>query len=289
MPSQRHKPGPIWITGTGGLIGHCLAQTAAAFWPGTPVVGSRRAELDLTDASAVRQEFRRLRPRLVIHCAALTKPAECEADPGLARRLNVEATATLANLSEEVPLVFFSTDVVFDGRTGGYDESSAVNPLNLYGESKVAAERIVLANPRHTVIRTSLNGGVSPSGERAFNEQIRCAWQQGRVLELFTDEFRCPIPASVTAQAVWELIAFGKPGLYHVAGRERLSRWRIGELLAARWPQLAPKMKPASLQDYAGPPRAADTSLICAKAQQALSFPLPGLSRWMEEHPLEVF
>jgi len=286
-PSQAANP--IWITGAGGLIGGCLVQSAPAYWPNTVVVGLRRADLDLTDAAAVRREFERLRPRLIIHCAAVTKPTDCEADPVLAQRLNVEATATLAGLAEDIPLVFFSTDLVFDGRTGGYEESAAVNPLNRYAETKVAAERRVLANPRHTVIRTSINGGTSSTGDRAFNEQLRRAWQEGRVLELFTDEFRCPIPASVTARAVWELIAFDRPGLYHVAGSERLSRWQIGQLLAARWPQWHPRIAPASLKDYAGPPRAADTSLNCAKAQQALSFPLPGLSRWLAENPCERF
>jgi len=63
---------------------------------------------------------------------------------------------------------------------------------------------------------------------------------------LFTDEFRRPIPAVETARAVWELAALNQPGIYHVAGSERLSRWQIGQLIAARWPQLNPKIEPES-------------------------------------------
>jgi dTDP-4-dehydrorhamnose reductase len=153
----------------------------------------------------------------------------------------------------------------------------------------VAAERIVLANPRHWVIRTSLNGGTSPTGDRGFNEQLRRAWQVGQRLKLFTDEFRCPIPAAVTARAVWELVSQNQRGLFHVAGSERLSRWQIGQLIAARWPQLSPKFEPVSLKECQGVPRAPDTSLNCGKAQQLLSFPLPGLTDWLTTHLEEPF
>ena len=283
------SPRPIWITGAGGLIGGCLVRSAPAFFPGVPVVGLTRAKLDLTDLAGMRRHFASARPRLVVHCAAMAQSAECAAHPDLARRVNVEVTAALAELAADIPFVFFSTDLVFDGRSGNYDESSAVNPLNQSGETKAAAEQQVLANPVHTVIRTSLNGGSSPPGDRTFNEQIRHAWQEGRALTLFTDEIRCPIPAAVTARAVWELVTLRRSGLYHVAGSEPLSRWQIGQLLAARWPQLRPRLTAGSLRDYMGPARARDTSLNCARAQRLLSFPLPGLTRWLADHPAEVF
>src|SRR5205807_8208758 len=132
----------------------------------------------------------------------------------------IEVSARLAELADKirkvrkVRIVFFSTDLVFDGRAGQYDETADVNPLSVYGETKVQAERVVLTNPLHTVIRTSLNGGVSPSGDRGFNEALRRAWQAGRTVDLFTDEFRCPIPARLTAQAVWALIKRNHAGLY---------------------------------------------------------------------------
>ncbi len=279
----------VWITGAGGLIGSYLVRSAPQFAPEAKVVALTRQRLDLTDSPAVRAEFQRQRPQLVIHCAALSKSPECEANPALARKLNVEVTARLAELAAEIPFVFLSTDLVFDGRAGHYDEDAAVNPLSVYAETKVAAEQLLLANPQHTIIRTSLNGGTSPTGDRGFNEQMRRAWQAGQALRLFTDEFRSPIPAEVTARAIWELAALNQPGLYHVAGSERLSRWQIGQLLAARWPQLNPRIEPASLKEYSGAPRAPDTSLNCAKAQRILSFPLPGLTDWLHANPDEVF
>ncbi len=274
----------IWITGAGGLIGSWLLRTVPGFRSPTETVGTTRAQLDLLRFERVRQEVRRLKPSAIIHCAALSRSPECQANPTLARRLNTELTGLLAELAADVQLVFFSTDLVFDGRKGSYEETDAVNPLSVYAETKAAAEQLVLRNPKHMVVRTSLNAGPSPTGDRGFDEQIRRAWQNGQTLRLFTDEFRCPIAAEVTARSVWELIARGETGLYHLAGKERLSRWDIGQLLAAHSPGLRPKIEPASLTEYEGARRSPDTSLDCAKAQRLLSFPLPRFSDWLSLH-----
>ena len=278
----------VWITGAAGLIGNYLVQTAPRFAPTWNIAGLTRPRLDLLDGAAVRNAFVQDRPQLIIHCAALSRSPECQGQPELAGRVNVDVTALLCELAADLPLAFFSTDLVFDGRSGGYYESSPVNPLSVYAETKVAAEMIVLANPRHLVIRTSLNAGVSPTGDRAFNEQMKRAWARGERLRLFTDEFRSPIPASVTARATWELINEKQSGLFHVAGRERISRYDLGKLFAAHWPKLSTPMDPASCREFQNPPRAPDTSLNCMKAQNVLSFQLPAFSEWLRDHPEEV-
>lgn len=275
----------IWITGAGGLIGSYLLRTAPRLPGGPALVGLTRAQLDLADAAAVRQAFRRDQPQLIIHCAALSQSPDCQANPALAHKLNVEVTALLAELAADMPFVFFSTDLVFDGRQGNYDESAPVNPLSIYAETKVSAEQKVLANPRHTVVRTSLNGGRSPTRDRGFNEKMQRVWAAGGTLDLFTDEFRCPIHAHATARAIWELVSADRPGLYHLAGSERLSRWQMGQMLAARCPELHPKMVPGSLMHYKGAPRSPDTSLNCAKIEKLLSFSLPGLTESLARYP----
>ena len=191
----------------------------------------------------------------------------------------------LAEPASAIPFIFFSTDLVFDGANGNYDENACVGPLGVYAGTKVAAEKIVLANPRHTVIRLALSGGTSPSGDRGFNEQLRRAWSQGRVTRLYADEFRCALPAVAAACAVWDLLKQNQPGLYHLAGRERLSRLEIGQLVAARWPHLGPRLEAASLKEHRGSPRPPDVSLNCARLQSLLTFPLPGLSEWLAGNP----
>jgi dTDP-4-dehydrorhamnose reductase len=279
-----------WITGANGLIGNYLIQTAPRLAVSWRVRALTRADLDLLDFSAVEREFRRDRPQLVIHCAAITQVADAHKDPALARRVNVDLTGFLAGLAAEAAFVFFSTDLVFDGRKGDYLETDAPNPLHVYGETKLAAEQTVLRNPRHLVIRTSINGGISRAGNRAFNEQLRRSLQTaGERMTLFADEFRCPIPAAETARATWELALKSCAGLYHVAGAEKLSRWQIGKLLVGRWPGIRGGFKSGSARDFPGPPRALDTTLNIGRVQKILSQPLPGLGEWLAAHPQAEF
>jgi dTDP-4-dehydrorhamnose reductase len=276
----------VWITGATGLIGSYLVQTAPQSAPHCRLRALTRSDFDLLDFAAIEREFKKEKPQLIIHCAAITIVGDAQKNPQLARRVNVEATQFLAELAVDIPFVFFSTDLVFDGRQGNYSETDKLNPLHVYGETKVAAEGIVLRNPRHLVLRTSLNAGVSPSGNRAFNEQLRRSMQSAAgAMTLFTDEFRCPIPASETARAVWELAQTGCTGLYHLAGAEKLSRLRIGQLLVRRWPEIKTEIKSGSAKNFPGPPRALDTSLNISKVQKVLSRPLPKFSEWLAANP----
>jgi dTDP-4-dehydrorhamnose reductase len=245
--------------------------------------------VDLTDFAAVEKRFLADRPNLVIHCAAMSKTPDCQANPDQATRNNVEATAHLATLAADIDFIFFSTDIVFDGTKGNYLETDPVNPISVYGETKAAAEMRVSRNSRHAIVRTSLNSGASPSGRSSYNEQIRAAWAEGKTTSLFHDEYRSPISAAATARAVWELAAHPQGGIWHLAGTERLSRLQIGRLLAGRHPELPARIQSGSLRDYHGPPRAADTSLNCNKIQPRLTFRLPGMTQWLQDNPDDVF
>jgi dTDP-4-dehydrorhamnose reductase len=276
-----------WITGAGGLVGSYLVRTASRWAPDWDVRGLTRQDVDLTDETAVRRLWREHQPASVIHCAAISRPAVCEQDPGLARKVNVEATGLLASLASEVSLLFFSSDQVFDGRQGWYVETDRINPINRYGETKAAAEELILSNPRHMVVRLALTAGTSSTGDRSFVEDMRRSVAANLRLTLFTDEFRSPVPAGVVARAIWELIARKPSGLYHLGGAERLSRMEIGEALATWYPELASRLQPGSVAAYHGPSRPPDLSMRCEKLQSLLSFPLTGFRSWITSRPGE--
>jgi len=271
----------VLLTGAAGLIGSYLVRTPARWRPDWQVCGITRQDADLTDQGQVKALWSRLQPQAVIHCAALSRTGQCEENPVLARQINVEATQRLSELAHDIPFVFLSSDQVFDGTQGGYVESDQVNPLNVYGQTKAEAEHVVLQNSAHSVVRVALTAGTSPTRDRSFVEDMLRASVNGTRLTLFTDEFRCPLPAGVIARAIWEMIERDRPGLYHLGGGERLSRWEIGELLASWYPQLRPCIQPGSLADYQGPPRPPDLSMCSDKIQQLLSFRLPGLRQWV--------
>ncbi len=248
---------------------------------GWVAVGLGRRMLDLADAGAVAARFREERPDAVIHCAAMSRTGDCQRDPGAARVSNVEVTRGLAGLFEGKPMVFLSTDLVFDGEGAPYGEGARTNPLMVYGETKVEAERVVLEDPGHLVVRTSINHGRSPTGDRGFNEEMERAWATGRRLDLFVDEYRCPIGAEVTARALWRLLEVGATGIVHVAGAQRLSRWEIGRLVAGGDARREALIGEASVRAHVGMRRPADTTLDIRRAQGLMGFELPGYEEWL--------
>ena len=273
----------VWVTGAKGLIGNDLARSAASHLSGFAVRGLSRDIVDLLDSSAVAELFRRERPALVVHCAAINKHPVCEADPDFAHRSNVGVTQQLAELASDTPFVFFSSDLIFDGTKGSYVEEDAPKPLSVYGETKARAEEVVRRHPQHLILRISLTGGHSSGGARGFNEEMKNAWREGRSMNLFTDEYRCASVASVLARAVWELVAKGARGTFHLCFPERLSRYEIGMAVAAKHPELNPKITAGSRRDYKGSPRPEDTSMRNTKVQARLSLELPRFTEWIRE------
>lgn len=271
----------VWITGANGSIGHALVESSVIHASRFSVRPITRSDLDLTDSRATQGLFERENPTAVIHCAAIADPPACRSSPERARRINVEATSNVAELASRIPLIFFSTDLVFDGLQGNYCEDDSTNPLSIYAQMKVDGEKVVLRNPRHTVIRLSLNASRSPGGNRGLDEQLCNAWRAGKVTRLFVDEFRNPVPAEVTARATWELLTVGATGLFHLGGNERLSRAEIGRLIAEAHPEIDARIELSSIKDYSGEPRSPDTTLNCSKIQKLLSFELPAFSDWI--------
>lgn len=194
----------VLITGAAGLIGQYLMNTATRWAPGWAVRGVSRADVDLTEPVAVEAAWNAIRPDAVIHCAAFSRTHDCELDPDRARLVNVIATTRLASLAADIPFVFLSSGEVFDGQRGWYTEDDLPNPINVYGRTKLEAERIVLQNARHTVLRLVLTAGTSLHGDRSFVEDMCRAARAGKDVTLYADEFRCPLPAGVIARALWE-------------------------------------------------------------------------------------
>jgi len=269
------------ITGAAGLIGQYLVKTAPRWAPDRDMQGLTRADLDLTDRANVERTWQSIKPNAVIHCAALSRTKDCEQDPEQARRINVEVTAYLAQLSRDIPFIFLSSGEVFDGRTGWYGETDEPNPINVYGQTKLEAERAVLQNPRHTVVRIVLTAGISETGDRSFVEDMCRTAKAGKDMTLYEDEFRCPLPAGVIARAIWELVDCEQPGLYHLGGSDRLSRWEIGETLLPWCPELKGHLMKGSAWNHVGSPRPADLSLRFDKIQSLLSFRIPGFRGWL--------
>lgn len=147
----------VLATGGGGQVGTELARRGGG--GRAEVIALKRADLDITDATAVREVMRRVRPDVVVNAAAYTAVDKAESEPDIAFAVNRDAPGAIAVACADIgaPLIHISTDYVFDGgKTGAYAEADPVRPLGVYGESKEAGERAVRdALDRHVILRTS--------------------------------------------------------------------------------------------------------------------------------------
>ena len=204
----------ILVSGGGGQLGRefalLLGDEAAA--PG-------RADLDVSDGASVERAVAEHAPELVLHCAAWTNVDGAESDPEGARLANEEGSRNVARAAHAAGagLVGFSTDYVFAGDDpAGYDESSPVAPRSVYGATKLAGERALLAeHPGAYVVRTAWV--FSPRGHNCLLTMLRLGAERDE-LRVVDDQVGCPTATPHLARATLELVERCAPGTYHLAG-----------------------------------------------------------------------
>ena len=179
------------------------------------------------------------RPDVVVIAAAYTAVDRAESEEALAHVINAEAPGVIAAAAGalDIPVVFISTDYVFDGEKGVldgefYTEFDTPNPLNAYGRSKLAGEQAVqAANPRHLILRTSWL--YSSFGTNFVKTMVELAKSRARV-EIVADQVGCPTAAADLAQAIAGLVPqllepASNYGLYHLASPTDVSWYDLGE------------------------------------------------------------
>lgn len=227
-------------------------------------------EFDLTDKKRMEEAFKKIRPDAVIHAAAMSNIDWCEKNRREALAVNAESSAFLAALCRDsgCRMVFVSSDMVFDGKTGRYAESDPVHPVNYYGETKCLAETDLGRNcPDSVCARAALIYGAPAFGGTSFTHQMTLSLQSGREVSLFTDQYRSPISAVNLAQALLELVDMPFTGVLHLGGPERIGRYEFGLILAELNGFPKSLLKPVRINDLpSAAPRPKDVSLDVSKA-----------------------
>jgi dTDP-4-dehydrorhamnose reductase len=217
----------------------------------------------------VKSIFKDVKPDAVIHTAAAASPDYCQMHKSTTHKINVDTAVNIAGLCADtrVPLVFTSTDLVFDGLNPPYKEADPVSPVNIYGEQKVLAEAEVLKRYPDTAVcrMTLMFGDPGPAASSFFTSMLR-ALQENREIKLFTDEFRTPVSGTTAALGIF--VALEKAhGLLHLGGAERISRHDFGLLLMDVLGIRKATIMPCRQRDVTMPaPRVPDVSLDSSKA-----------------------
>ena len=227
----------VLVIGASGLLGeHLLAEAkrrgldAVGTYAGDPVNGL--IPLNLSDLVAAVTLVRDRRPKTVLLPAAMTGVDACESHPDQAQLVNADAPREIAKACHTlgIRLVFFSTDYVFDGRRGPFNERRRPQPLNVYGRTKLAGERnVVTAHPEALVVRTSANFGWG----RARKKTNSVTWilellRRRQPVPLFTDQRVSPSYAPAAARTAFDLLDRRATGIFHVATRSYPTRFEMG-------------------------------------------------------------
>lgn len=211
--------------------------------------------INLDDELAMVLLFRAVRPALVIHCAGVCNVETCERSPAFARSVNVEGTRILLrHAPAEARIVYCSSDHVFGGDHGPYDEAAPTAPISVYGETRVAAEALVRARGNSLVIRPGLWIGPSATGRVGMLDWLRHRHGKQLPMTLVTDEVRSAVWAEDAARRVWELARTPLVGVRHLTATRAVARPALARYLiehfapgaaftveprsARRWPHL---------------------------------------------------
>lgn len=269
----------LLITGASGFLGWNLCQIAQSAWEvyGTTwthsiqIPGTTTIKLDLRDREQFTQSFNEIQPDAVIHLAAVSKPNYCQTHPDESYQMNVTVSEAIAAwcADAEIPLVFTSTDLVFDGLNAPYHEGDRVSPVCVYGEHKAIAEtRVLQRHPNAVVCRMPLMFGEASPTSGSFLQGFLEALKRGETLRLFTDEYRSVTSAKTAAKGL--LLALEQAqGLLHLGGKEAISRYDFGLLMAEVFNFPQDLIQPCQQQDVTmSAPRPPNVTLDSSRAYE---------------------
>jgi len=219
----------IAITGAAGLFGHALV---AAFASRHTVFPLTRADADITDAESVRALLGRIRPEVVVHPAGIPDLDIADADPALARRVNVEGTRHVVESARAVraEVVYISTDAVFNGQgTRPYVESDPPAPITVYGQSKLDGEAVAQTLSGHWIFRVPVLFG---PGKTNFVEKGLRKIAAGEQYVVASDQKGCATYTLDAAYKIMEVVEARRYGLYHLANQGTCTRYELARRAA---------------------------------------------------------
>lgn len=227
----------IYITGLAGMLGYGIYSELKdkAQIVGVDIIDIKNLNLpyqmiSLYDIDKIEENIVKLKPDVLIHTAALINVEECERNPEEAERLNTVVTKQLADIcnNHKIKMVYISTDAVFDGRDSKlYTETDIENPINVYGQTKLAGEISVLKYPQNLVFRTNIYG-INIQEKQSFGEWIYYSLIEGKTLNLFTDINFSPILANELAELIYISCQKNLCGLYHACGTGCITKYDFG-------------------------------------------------------------
>lgn len=233
----------ILITGANGLLGQKLVKlllpkeditliaTARGESRLAPYGNVTYESMDITNRESVLEVITRYKPDAIINTAAMTNVDQCESDKKACDALNIDAVRYLNEAAEQVGAFFLhlSTDFIFSGEEGPYDENGIPAPVNYYGESKLLGEEIVRnSKAKWAIARTVLVYGIVPDMSRSnIILWVKGSLESGKSIQVVDDQWRTPTLAEDLAMGCYLIVKNQAQGIYNISGGDMLTPYEM--------------------------------------------------------------
>lgn len=275
------------IIGSNGMLGQKLCEfyasksakvelLAASAEDSSFIPNIEYVKIDITKRESVKDVVFDFVPDLVINAAAFTNVDQCETQRELSWKINVKGVEYLAECARilECRLIHISSDYVFDGKNGPYQEIDRPNPISYYGREKLAAENALrISGAMYSIVRTNVLYGPTKYGRADFVKWVYDSLKNGKPIRIVNDQFNNPTLIEDLVDGINRIYAYRKEGIYHIGGAEFLQRYdftlRIADFFQLDKSLITP-ITTAELQQPA--PRPLKSGLITLKAQSELNY-----------------
>lgn len=279
----------ILITGANGFLGYYLVEQLLTKNFSVTATGKGECRLpfthdknfqwlsmDFTDPFSIHDVFENIKPDVVIHAGAMSKPDECETNQMLAYLMNVEGTVQLLINSADLKsfFVFLSTDFVFDGERGMYHEDDKPNPVNYYGRTKLEAEEAVKEYEFNwAIVRTVLVYGKNHSGHSNILKIVKEKLEKGEEYSVVDDQLRTPTYVEDLAKGIVSIIERNATGIFHLSGKDILTPYQMAIKTAKHLRLDSSVIKKVTAASFSQPAkRPPKTGFIIDKARKELGY-----------------
>ena len=279
----------VLITGSNGLLGQKLVYalkqredvevlaTARGENRLVDQIGYQYISLDISNQQEVEEVFAKYQPQIVMHCAAMTNVDICQSKREECWNINVQSVDYLCNAAEKVKAHFIhvSTDFIFDGKSGPYKEDAIANPVSYYGESKLAAEKIVEKyQGSWAILRTVLVYGLVDNMSRSnIVLWAKGELEKGKSINVVNDQFRTPTLAEDLAKGCILAMEKKAQGIYNISGKDYMSIIELVNKVADYYHLDKSLIKPISSESLKQPAkRPPVTGFILDKAIKDLGY-----------------
>jgi dTDP-4-dehydrorhamnose reductase len=257
----------IAVTGLSGVIGQILAEEISLdteiidLYHQVKYAGSakitKHVHLDLLNQSKIASTLDQVKPDIVIHMAAITHIDRCEMDKvngidGIVWKVNVEGTREIAKFcaQDKVPLVYLSTECIFDGVKKYFSENSKRNPINWYGFTKNEAEKLLIVSNVPVAIVRAVVAYHENDNNRTIYGKILEQLKSQKTIEAVDDQLFTPTYTYDIVYAILQIVKHKLVGTYHIAPQKALSPYEFAVLIAKKNNYSSSKIKKTTLTKY---------------------------------------